>query len=115
MSDPYVSGLSHPSTPCAKPAEITKVLATINPEQITPVSIPYKSLNLTGKKGNNSDNVGSVYVGFNSTNQPFEIAPGSTINIQADRDGWPHQMNKLWLRGAVGDGIVGDYFTELDS
>jgi hypothetical protein len=109
MSDPYVSGLVHPNSPVNTQKRIVKVLATTAAEQLTPTRRFVKAVNLTGYSAVNTANANSVYFGFDSGSQVFEIPAGQTILVDGDFRGWDNDLSKIWIRGTAADGVVANF------
>lgn len=102
----YHGSFHHPPPPSTQTQRITYVLTSVNPEQIAASDKRVFSVaNAIGEKANNTNNTGTVYLGFDTNNQPYPIDPGDWQAVKADpekRKG----VSGLWLRGAIGDGIV---------
>lgn len=108
MSALYVPSLTHPRLEGIH-GKVTKVLSGTDAEQITTERRLVAAAIISGKQGNNTDNAGDVFLGWDSTDQPIPIAPGQYISVQQDGNGMLNNLEKLWLRGASGDGVVINY------
>jgi hypothetical protein len=101
----YTPSLTHPQKE-AKHAKLTKVLASTNPEQLTTDRRMFVSANFTGRQSNTSENASDIFIGWDSSHQPIKIPAGSTIGIEADKNGAPNNFEKIWVRGDVADGLI---------
>lgn len=106
MSDPYTPTLVHPRPPIGIPVEVTKVLSSTNPEQVTNQSRKFTRATAIGNKGNNSANGAAVYLGNEGSYQEIEILAGKTVVLEPGINGWPDDLSRYKLRGASGDGVV---------
>lgn len=104
----YVPSLSHPSNDVSH-KELTKVLSGTTAEKLTSARTMFATASVTGKQGNDTDNAEDIFLGWNETNQPIRIPSGQTVTIEADKNGLPNNLEKIWLRGASGDGVVVNY------
>lgn len=106
MSTPYAPTHVHPQPPVAKPVQITKVLGSAGPEQVTTQRRLANVLRVGGFKGNATANGADIFIGFSSAYQPYKIPAGGYIELPSDRAGYPIDTEDLFIRGTSGDGVV---------
>lgn len=107
MSEAFSFG--HPPPPSTGQGYFVKVLGSTNPEPVTTVAIRSDILQVYGYKAvsatENTNNSGTVYLGFSPLVQLDPLEPGGAFNYP-ERNGGSFDARKLYVRGAVGDGVT---------
>lgn len=110
MSALYVPNLTHPSHD-VQHKEVDLVLGGTDPEKLTNERLLFTNASVTGVKGSGGEvNSGDVYLGWSESSQPILVPAGATVSLESDRGTLPNNLEKIWVRGASGDGVVVNYY-----
>jgi hypothetical protein len=104
----YVPSLVHPKPPVNDTQTIEKTLAG-GVERLADEFIRAFSINVAGRKPDETDNDNDVYVGFSEDSQPYLVSPGATVNIKSGDDRFATDLNKIFVNGTAGDGLIVNY------
>ncbi len=110
MSDainPFIGSLVRP--PARGTSKIMKVLASTDPELVTTEDKYVKLVNVYGVKATSASgdtpNTDTVNLGWFADSQPDTLASGAALAYRAD-PGMQKNLKTLYVRGAVGDGVL---------
>lgn len=104
----YTPSLVHPRPPTNDTITIEKTLAG-GVERLVNEFIRAFSINVTGRKADETDNTDDVYVGFSENSQPYLVSPGATVTIKSGDDGFATDLNKVFVNGTADDGLIINY------
>jgi len=89
-----------------------KVLASVDPEQVTESSVPFQRAEFFGFKSFTNDtpdpNSGTVFMAFRNQKFVYIIQGGGSKVIEAPR-GQKFDLSQMYIKGAIGDGVVVQY------